>query len=147
MKLSMEKEELLITVISLISTTISLYWSLVLGWIPCDFCWYERICMYPIVLIGVVNILQKRNSFMYTVPLSVIGMVLSCYHYLIQITPNLYSGCTSFVSCSIPQFKILGFATPPLFSFIAFAVMFIIKIKSIGTLFKNEKLLVVFQRK
>ncbi len=49
--------------ISLIATFGSLYFSEVRGYEPCTLCWYQRILMYPIVLItGIALIPEKRKN-------------------------------------------------------------------------------------
>lgn len=44
---------------SLIAMLGSLYYSEVRGFEPCTFCWYQRILMYPIVLISGIALYQK----------------------------------------------------------------------------------------
>lgn len=106
----------------------SLYWSIVLGWIPCDFCWYERICMYPLALIYGVSLIQKHHSRAITLPLAGVGIILSLYHYLLQVVPYMSNSisCTSIVSCAIPEFRVFGFVTPPFLSLLAFVGIFIV---------------------
>lgn len=112
--------------ISVVGTFTSLYWSIVLGWIPCELCWYERICMYPTFLLLSLSVLfQDRSIFRYTLPLTVIGAIVSVYHYSIQVVPLLSSStsCQSSVPCQIPEFSIFGFITPPFFALVGFLVM------------------------
>ncbi|MCL6633099.1 MAG: disulfide bond formation protein B [Alicyclobacillus herbarius] len=111
--------------VSLLASLISLYWSLGLGWLPCDLCWYERICMYPIALISLVAFLCRIPSRPYTLTLAAVGSILSLYHYLLQVVPQLgaSASCTSYVSCATPEFVIFGFITPPLLAFVAFLVI------------------------
>ncbi len=120
----MRKQALLRMIISMIATSVSLYWSVWLGWIPCDLCWYERICMYPIALISIVSLIRRIPSRVYTLPLAIIGLCISLYHYILQIVPTADHAlvCTSsFVSCAVPEFDLFGFITPPLLAFLAFA--------------------------
>ncbi|MEC8018060.1 MAG: disulfide bond formation protein B, partial [Actinomycetota bacterium] len=37
----------------------SLYFSEVANYIPCRFCWFQRIAMYPIALIGLVAFIRR----------------------------------------------------------------------------------------
>src|SRR5690554_2379663 len=65
----------------------SLYFSEVLGYLPCDLCWYQRILMYPLTVILTVGLLrQDGNLPYYVLPLSIIGQGVSTYHYLLQKT-------------------------------------------------------------
>ena len=47
--------------IATLATIGSLFYSEVSGFIPCTFCWYERIAMYPLVLILGIGILKKNH--------------------------------------------------------------------------------------
>lgn len=104
----------------------SLYFSEVKNWYPCLLCWWQRIFMYPIVAIFSVAILIKdKKAIYYTLPLSLIGMVLAFYQSLLQwgVIKESVINCTlnSNVSCSTHQIDWLGFITIPFLSFVAFA--------------------------
>ncbi|MFQ5460844.1 MAG: disulfide bond formation protein B, partial [Anaerolineae bacterium] len=63
----------------------SLYFSEVRGFTPCTLCWYQRILMYPLAAILLVAIGRRdRGAHLYVLPLSVLGIGFSTYHYLIQ---------------------------------------------------------------
>ncbi len=114
--------------VSSVATATSLFWSLGLGWIPCDLCWYERICMYPVAVITGVALMAKDDGYRwYVLPFSVAGSIVALYHYLLQMVPSLNAstGCTSIVSCAVPEFRILGFVTPPLLAFFAFVLLLV----------------------
>jgi disulfide bond formation protein DsbB len=60
--------------VALVTTTGSLYYSEHAGFIPCQLCWYQRILMYPLVIILLVAWLRKdRKVWMTVVPFVVIG--------------------------------------------------------------------------
>ena len=46
-----KKGFILAFIVALVSMCGSLYYSDVLGYEPCKMCWYQRICMYPEVLL------------------------------------------------------------------------------------------------
>ena len=56
----LENGLILIWTVSLVATLGSLYFSVVRGFEPCTLCWYQRILMYPIILISGVAIFQKN---------------------------------------------------------------------------------------
>jgi disulfide bond formation protein DsbB len=59
----------------------SLYMSEIADFIPCQFCWYQRICAYPIVAIMFFAALRKdRNAWAATMTLALSGMALGLYH-------------------------------------------------------------------
>ncbi len=104
----------------------SLYFSEVAGYIPCTFCWYQRILMYPLAIILPVGLLRHdRHLPLYVLPFSVVGIGVSTYHYLLQKT-TLFSGlasCQVGVPCSGIWINWLGFITIPFLALIAFFVI------------------------
>lgn len=101
----------------------SLFFSERMGFVPCTFCWYQRIVMYPLVLfLGMAFYRNDRYIYKYVLPMSVIGMLLSGYHYALQKLPSLqeFSTCTSGVPCSGQYINWFGFVTIPFLALIAF---------------------------
>jgi disulfide bond formation protein DsbB len=87
---------------AIVATCGSLYFSEVLGWLPCQLCWYQRILMYPLVAILTVGILRNdRGVHWYVLPLSLVGMAVSLFHFLevLQVIPP--SNCAGAVPCSV----------------------------------------------
>jgi disulfide bond formation protein DsbB len=39
----------------------SLFFSQVLGWLPCEMCWYQRIAMYPLVFLLFIGIMRRMK--------------------------------------------------------------------------------------
>ena len=118
--------------IFLISTTAtfgSLLFSEVLGWEPCKLCWFQRIFMYPQVVIAAVGIIKKdKNVFLYHRYLSFFGLLIALFHYLIQwqvisgIDCNLVSSSSSCVKINFYA----GFVSIPFMSLLAFLLIFIL---------------------
>lgn len=114
----------------------SLYFSEVMKLMPCLLCWWQRILLYPIVVISIVGILRKdRGLAYYGIPLVVVGLPISLYQTLLQwgiikesvITCSAYSS----VSCSKAQINWLGFINIPLMALLAFmfiTILFSIRI-------------------
>ena len=117
--------------ISLIATLGSLFFSEIMNFVPCSLCWYQRIFMYPLVFIFLINLLYPdRSVFKYSFPLVIIGLFISIYHNLLilKIIPETLSPCISGVPCSVDYLNYFGFITIPLLSFIAFLTIFILLI-------------------
>lgn len=111
---------------SLIATMGSLFFSEVVGLTPCAYCWYQRILMYPIVLLSAVGVFSKdKSAFKYILPLSIPGMLIAGYHYLLQKTGIAASlpSCSTATPCSNIEIQYLGFITIPLMSFTAFLII------------------------
>jgi disulfide bond formation protein DsbB len=102
-------------VVAAVTTTGSLYYSEVKGLIPCELCWYQRIVMYPLVMLLVVGLLRRDKAvFCYAAPFVVIGAPLALYHWLVERVSWFTSSTscsTSFVACNIPYFQKLGYIT------------------------------------
>ena len=115
-------------VIALMATLGSLYFSEIRHFIPCTLCWYQRILMYPLVIITLVGIIEEDDFLpTYVLPFSLIGILVSGYHYLIQwsVFGNA-SACTVGVPCSARYINYSGFITIPFLALIAFIMITII---------------------
>lgn len=106
----------------------SLFFSEVLHYPPCVLCWYQRICMYPLVGLLAIGIYFK-DKFVYrsVLLLSAIGLLISFYHNLLyyKILPESVAPCTAGVSCTTKFIEYFGFVTIPFLSGIAFAIIII----------------------
>lgn len=122
----MNKSLLISWIAALIATLGSLYFSEVMHFIPCTLCWYQRIFMYPLaIMLGIAVYRNDLDIYKYVLPLSVIGMLVSGYHTLLQKLPFLqrFEMCTSGVPCSKDYINWLGFITIPILAFIAFTII------------------------
>lgn len=101
--------------VATVSTFGSLYLSEVARLIPCTFCWYQRIAMYPLVVIfGIAAWRRDHRVRVYAAPLAIIGALIAAYHRLIQAVPDLGgSACSTGVPCTAAYFTELGFVTIP----------------------------------
>lgn len=110
-----------------IATLGSLYYSEVLDLTPCLLCWWQRILMYPLVIILPVAIIRKdKNVAYYVLPLSFIGASIALYQYLLQMTPLAAVNpitCSIYQTCSQIDKIYLGFVTIPFLSLIAFLII------------------------
>ncbi len=112
--------------IALLGTVGSLFFSEVLGYPPCVLCWYQRIALYPLVLvIGVGIAIRDRRVALYALPITLVGLVVGVYHNLLYygVIPEGITPCTEGVPCNAVQLEILGFMTIPLMSLGAFAAI------------------------
>lgn len=112
--------------VSLIATLGSLYFSEIRGFIPCELCWYQRISMYPLVLIlGIATFRNDGKVPQYVLPLSLLGGSISVLHYLEQKIPGFggIKPCVNGVPCSSEYINWLGFITIPFLALIAFALI------------------------
>lgn len=110
------------TGVALGATLGSLYFSDVVGFVPCSLCWYQRIAMYPLwVVLGVAVWRNEPGVWVYALPLSLIGFVISAYHVMVQYRPSLeIAACTGGVPCSARYILVYGFVSIPVMAGSAF---------------------------
>ncbi|WP_416841107.1 disulfide bond formation protein B [Haloferax sp. DFSO52] len=116
------------TLVALGATAGSLYFSLGLGLTPCDLCWYQRILMYPLVVVLGVAAIEDRGSVWKTVlPLSLGGVALASYHTYLQVAPG--ATCTVGGPCADILYPMVGgMLTIPRLSLIAFSLLTLLTI-------------------
>jgi len=113
-------------IVSLAATGGSLFLSEVMGYMPCQLCWFQRIFMYPLVLLlGRAAIRDDRAMAGYALPLSVIGGLISAYHYAEQKVPGLadIAPCKAGIPCNTDYLDWFGVITIPLMALAAFALI------------------------
>ena len=101
-------------IVALVTMLGSLYYSEHAGYLPCELCWYQRILMYPLVIVlGVGWLRRDRKVWMTAAPFVVIGAPLSLYHWLVERVPSFAesSSCSIVAPCTAPYFEKLGFVT------------------------------------
>lgn len=148
MKISQQKLILLITLQASIATVASLYygrfWDPALNMIsgqrfhranglePCDICWFARILMYPIVILGLVALRRKYYDMTAILILSGMWIILETYQYRFQMThsnteiKSVICGVWAEASCAATDVMYRGFVTIPLLCLIAFIVIWIL---------------------
>lgn len=124
-------------IVALIATAGSLFYSEIAGYEPCKLCWYQRILMYPqVVLFGLALAGRLRDVMIAAGALSGIGAIIAGYHYLLQIGVVTGSNCDALgysVACSQRFVMNFGYITIPLMAFSAFMLIFLLTIAGSGT--------------
>lgn len=110
---------------ALLATLGSLYLSEVMNFAPCSLCWYQRIAMYPLVVVlGVGIVTRDRGVWRYAAPLAGIGLAIAVYHVVIQWQPTLDAGvCTLGVPCTARYVAVWGFVSIPTMAASAFSLI------------------------
>ena len=100
----------------------SLYFSEIVGYVPCRLCWYQRAAMYPLAAILIWFTVRRTESIAFvTVPIAAIGGAISIYHWLYERWPALDTGvCSKDVPCSAVWFETFGFVTLAFMAFTGF---------------------------
>ncbi len=104
----------------------SLYFSDILKFPPCILCWYQRIAMYPLVLIIAVGVLlEDKKVWIYGLPTTIVGILIAIYHNLIYYgaIPEKLRPCTIEASCSTKYIELFGFLSIPTMSLLGFVAI------------------------
>jgi disulfide bond formation protein DsbB len=111
---------LAVSIIATVAMSGSLYFSEVMILYPCEFCWYQRILMYPLVAIGVYNYITDKQLYGLIGFMSGFGTVIAGYHSVIQRAG--LETCSGV--CSQIQYQLGGVLTIPNLALIAFGLIF-----------------------
>ncbi|MEK7541011.1 MAG: disulfide oxidoreductase [Patescibacteria group bacterium] len=133
-------------IVALVATVGSLFYSEVAGYEPCKLCWFQRILMYPQVIILAMALLKKDNKVAsYSIALSFLGVLISGYHYLLQLGVGPSISCSSIgysINCAQKFVMGFGYITIPMMAFTAFLLIigFMFALKSNNYFnYENEK--------
>lgn len=113
-------------IIALTGMVGSLFFSEVMNLPPCVLCWYQRIAMYPLVVILGIGIISRDGRMKtYALPFCLIGLAISIYHNLLYygLIPEIITPCTEGIPCTAKQIEWFGFITIPLMTLAAFMFM------------------------
>lgn len=101
------------TLVATVATLASLYLSEGLGLVPCELCWYQRILMYPLVVVlGVAAYERRQRVYLTALPLAVLGGLVAAYHSWLQVAGT--PGTCSVGGCVTVQYRVLGLTIPNL---------------------------------
>lgn len=112
--------------VALLATMGSLYFSEIAHFEPCRLCWYQRIAMYPLVVIlGIAAVRRDRGVGLYVRALAAIGALIATYHVALEWIPALDTGaCGTGPACTLVWFCTLGFISLPTLALAAFLLIF-----------------------
>jgi len=114
-------------IVALTATLGSLFYSEIAGYQPCVLCWYQRIFMYPeVILLGTALWKKDKSIINYSITLSIIGALIAFYHYLIQIgvVEGVACGVAGYtVSCAKIFVLVFGYIGLPLMALTAFLLI------------------------
>jgi disulfide bond formation protein DsbB len=122
----------------------SLYYSQIAHFEPCELCWFQRICMYPLPFVMGVGLRRRdRGVRYYVLPLASIGALISIYHYQLERFPHQSSMCELANPCSLVWVWRFHFVSIPFMALSGFAFILtamLIVGRSDPTPFKSEAL-------
>ncbi len=104
----------------------SLFFSSVMEFAPCVLCWYQRIFLFPLVLILAIGLFPfDKKVVKYTLPLAIVGWLTAAYHNLLYagIIPKSLQPCSQGVSCTEEYINLFGFLSIPMLSLLSFSTI------------------------
>lgn len=118
---------LYVFIISLVAMVSSLVYSNVVGFPPCDLCWYQRIFMYPTVFMTFYALVKKQSLASirpHLILLTVVGGIISVVHNIIYYVGYNPLPCSATASCTARYVFEFGFVTIPLMALASFILVF-----------------------
>ncbi len=104
---------------------------------PCKLCWYQRIFMYPIVLVAIVGcIIKDPKAGIYSLWLAICGALISLCQLYLQFVATGYADCSVVgqnANCSKIWIKVFDFMTIPSMALICFVAIITVNLIQIKT--------------
>ena len=103
----------------------SLFFSEIAKFTPCTLCWYQRIAMYPLVIIlGMALVRREPRAPTGTVALATVGALIAAYHVALEWIPSLDTGaCAVSAPCTLVWFRAYGVFSLPTLALTAFLLI------------------------
>ncbi len=114
-------------VVTAIATAGSLFFSEIAGYVPCELCWYQRICMYPLSILTLFGALTDEHRLArYLLPFPVIGAGVSTYHLLVEngVVEQQQACLATAGGCATKWINEFGYMTIPTLALTGFALAF-----------------------
>lgn len=115
--------------LTLAGTAMTLYYSEVLGFAPCGWCWVQRVFLWPqALLFGVALWKQERSVADFSIALSVFGVAAALYQHYLQMGGSAVIPCPASGAGDCAQ-RILfefGYITFPLMAATLFGFLIVL---------------------
>ena len=112
--------------IATIATLSSLFFSEIVKLPVCSLCWYQRIAIYPLVLIMPLALFPLDKKVIgYAGILTLFGWLVALFHVLLVagIIPKAAQPCVQDIPCSETHLNLFGFLNMPMMSLLTFTLM------------------------
>ncbi len=113
--------------VAAIATGGSLFFSEIARFPPCELCWYQRICAYPLSLVTLLAALAGDfRVARYLLPLPVVGAGVSIYHLLVENgVVGESSACVASApgGCAVEWIDEFGYVTIPTLALTGFLLL------------------------
>ena len=121
-------------IVALVATSGSLYYSEIAKFTPCELCWFQRIFIYPqVILLGLAWLKKEQHILDYSLVMIVVGIIISLYHNYIYFTAKPSGFCSIVAPCT--QQYIVGF------NYITIPLLALTSLVLIGLLLLSKKII------
>jgi disulfide bond formation protein DsbB len=114
--------------VAAIATGGSLFFSEIAHFVPCELCWYQRICMYPLSITTLLMALaDEHRAAHYLLPLPLVGAGISVYHLLVEngvVHESQACRLSAPGGCAVKWINEFGYITIPTLALTGFALVF-----------------------
>ena len=114
---------------ALAGSILTLIYEEVFGLPPCPLCWWQRVALYPQVILFAMA-LFRRDAFVagYSIALSLIGLGVALYHHALQVLPSGSLPCPAegTISCAQRFVFEFGYITFPMMAISLFAFLIVL---------------------
>src|SRR5215472_14692534 len=113
-------------VVAALATGGSLFFSEIAGFVPCDLCWFQRICMYPLSILTLFAASHNDHRVTrYLLVFPVVGSCVSVYHLLIenQVISEPSSCRIGGAGCAVKWVNEFGYVTIPTMALTGFLLL------------------------
>jgi len=104
--------------VALGAVSLSLFYSNIVGYAPCELCWIQRIFLYPQLILFSMELYKRDRSIVdFSIVFAIFGSLVSIYHIFVEA--GIASGTTCSdpsnggVSCAIRYIYEFGYVTMP----------------------------------
>ena len=124
--------------VTAVATGGSLFFSEIAHFVPCELCWFQRICMYPLSIVTLLAALANDHRVArYLLPLPVVGAGISVYHLLVEhgvVHETQACRISAPGGCAIKWIDEFGYVTIPALALTGFVLAFaFLALAAIGT--------------
>lgn len=116
-------------IVSAAASIVTIVHSNIFGLPPCPLCWWQRVFLYPqVVLFAIAALRRDHGIVLYSTLLSFIGAGIALYHHILQMYPMGGLPCPSEggVSCAQILFLQFDYVTYPMMALSLFAFLIVL---------------------
>lgn len=116
---------------ALAAVAISLFYSEIIGFPPCELCWIQRIFIYPqVILFGMELYKRDRAIVDYSMVMAIFGMIVSLFHMYVERGGASSLACAAggeeAISCAFLYVEEFSYVTIPVMALTTSVFIFIL---------------------